>query len=275
MKRDEANNGLVCEKGARAFGITMTPSIAKVGHGVGSNSDDEIEAPDTMTYEQLMACSKLVRMNHTDFCRLVMRFTEMYTPRACPVQQPLFTYDPNEETIVSVYRINDLSDEELSVEIYNYAFGYLLAGCMVRLKDGFSMVVVSGKQNGIAKFRRLMLKCINWAALQKSQNTEDEESKKKNEVNKCVLLWEGSVAKASFKWFNEYKCKTKAEAHQFQYLFIIADIEEVIIDEGVQPEEVIVNLTIEYTQPAEIEEGESSKTKYFLLLLANGRIWRN
>ncbi|KAM7522893.1 hypothetical protein LguiA_012795 [Lonicera macranthoides] len=275
MKRDEANNGLVCEKEARAFGIMMTPSIAKVGHGVGSNSDDEIEAPDTMTYEQLMACSKLVRMNHTDFCRLVMRFIEMYTPRARPVQQPLFTYDPNEETIVSVYRINDLSDEELSVEIYNYAFGYLLAGCMVRLKDGFSMVVVSGKQNGIAKFRRLMLKCINWAALKKSQNIEDEESKKKNEVNKCVLLWEGSVAKASFKWVNEYKCKTKAEAHQFQYLFIIADIEEVIIDEGVQPEEVIVNLTIEHTQPAEIEEGESSKTKYFLLLLANGRIWRN
>ncbi|KAM7528457.1 hypothetical protein LguiB_031867 [Lonicera macranthoides] len=157
-------------------------------------------------------------------------FTEMYTARARPVQQPLFTYDPNEETAVSVYRINDLSDEELSVEIYNYAFGYLLAGCMVRLKDGFSMLVVSGKQNGIAKFRRLMLKCINWAALEKSQNTVDEESKKMNEVNKCVLLWEGSVAKASFKWFNEYKCKTEAEAHQVFMDAGIADYWELAVN---------------------------------------------
>ncbi|KAM7522895.1 hypothetical protein LguiA_012797 [Lonicera macranthoides] len=189
--------------------------LSIVGHGVGSNSDEEIlEAPDTMTYEQLMKCSKPVRMNHADFCRMVMGFTEMYTPRARPVQQPLPLYDPNAETIVSVYRINDLSDEELSVEIYNYAVGYLLAGCMVRLKDGLSIVVVSGRRNGIAKYRRIMLKCINWAALKKSQNTEDEENKKKNEVNKCVLLWEGSVAKASFKWFNEYKCKTEAEARQ-------------------------------------------------------------
>ncbi|KAM7522892.1 hypothetical protein LguiA_012794 [Lonicera macranthoides] len=206
LRRSTRNRGPPC---------AYTPS--EVGHGVGSNSDDEIEAPDTMMYEQLMACSK-------------PGFTEMYTARARPVQQPLFTYDPNEETIVSVYRINDLSDEELSVEIYNYAFGYLLAGCMVRLKDGFSMLVVSGKQNGIAKFRRLMLKCINWAALQKSQNTVDEESKKKNEVNKCVLLWEGSVAKASFKWFNEYKCKTEAEAHQVFMDAGIADYWELAVN---------------------------------------------
>lgn len=154
-------------------------------------------------------------MSNADFRRIVMGCAEMYTPRAHSFQQPLPLDDLNTETIVSVYRINDLSHKELSLEIYYYAMGYQLAGCMVGLEDGFSIVVVSGKRNSIDKFRRLMLKCINWAAVKRSQNTEDEEeNKKKNEVNKCVLLWAGSVAIASFKRFKEYKCKTEAEAHQ-------------------------------------------------------------
>ncbi|KAM7522883.1 hypothetical protein LguiA_012785 [Lonicera macranthoides] len=158
-----------------------------------------------MTFEQLMSITKPVRMSNSNFARIVLGGAEMCTPCARPVQPPLPLDDPNGVTIVSVYRINDLSHEELSLQIYYCAMGYLLAGCMVGLKDGFSIVVVSGKQNSIDKFRRLMLKCINWAAVKKSQNTEDEEENKKNEVNKCVLLWEGSVAKASFKRFKEYK----------------------------------------------------------------------
>ncbi|KAM7528460.1 hypothetical protein LguiB_031870 [Lonicera macranthoides] len=169
-------------------------SIA-VGNGVGSLSDDETEASAIMTFEELMTSQKPVILSHDKFCKIVMGCAAMYTPCPRPVQPALPLDDPNAETIVLVYRINDLSHQELSHEIYCRTIGYLLAGYMVGLDDGFTVVVVSGKQKSIDKHKRLMLKRINWVAVKKSQNTEDEEENKKNEVNKCVLLWEGSAAK--------------------------------------------------------------------------------
>ncbi|KAM7528455.1 hypothetical protein LguiB_031865 [Lonicera macranthoides] len=43
---------------------------------------------------------------------------------------------------------------------------------------------------------------------------KDKEENKNNELNKCVLLWEGSAAKPSFINFTKYECKNEAEARQ-------------------------------------------------------------
>ncbi|KAM7522885.1 hypothetical protein LguiA_012787 [Lonicera macranthoides] len=201
-----------------------------VGNGVGSISDDETEAPATMTFKELMTSPKPVVLSHDEFCKIVMGCAEMYTPRARPVQPALPLDDPNAETIVSVYRINDLSHQELSREIYCRTIGYLLAGYMVGLEDGFTLVVVSGKQKSIDKYKRLMLQRINWAAVKKSQHTKDEEENKKNEVNKCVLLWEGSAVKPSFINFTAYECKTEAEARQVCVDAGVADYWELAVN---------------------------------------------
>ncbi|KAM7522887.1 hypothetical protein LguiA_012789 [Lonicera macranthoides] len=59
---------------------------ACLGNGVGSISDDETEAPATMTFEELMTSLKPIILNRAEFWKIVMGCAEMYTPHAHPVQ---------------------------------------------------------------------------------------------------------------------------------------------------------------------------------------------
>ncbi|KAM7522898.1 hypothetical protein LguiA_012800 [Lonicera macranthoides] len=128
--------------------------------------------------------------------------------------------DAPAETIVSVYRINDLSTSDLSnfqnlTLLLDFAiFEYKLAGCMVSLPNGFTVVVVGGKREAIEKYRNVVLKHIKWTAVKSSQNAEGEEKEEENEIKKCVLLWEGHVAKPSFNKFMIRQCETEAEARK-------------------------------------------------------------
>ncbi|QCE05739.1 U4/U6 small nuclear ribonucleoprotein PRP3 [Vigna unguiculata] len=117
--------------------------------------------------------------------------------------------DPNTlETLVSLYKINDLSHPKSRFRVDVNAHENRLTGCAV-ICDGISVVVVEGGSKSIKRYGKLMLRRINWSDVSKEKE-EDEESDDDKTVNKCVLVWQGSVAKPSFNKFSVHDCITEA-----------------------------------------------------------------
>ncbi|XP_057813794.2 protein RDM16 isoform X2 [Cryptomeria japonica] len=121
--------------------------------------------------------------------------------------------DPNTlETIVSVFKILDLSHPQTRFKVDVNAQENRLSGCAV-ISDSMSVVVVEGGNKSIKRYGKLMLRRINWAAAVVKE--EDEEEDEDRPVNKCQLVWQGSVAKSSFNRFVIQQCRTEAAARKF------------------------------------------------------------
>ncbi|PPD93443.1 hypothetical protein GOBAR_DD09640 [Gossypium barbadense] len=121
--------------------------------------------------------------------------------------------DPNTvETIVSVYRINDLSHPKTSFKVDVNAQENRLTGCAV-ISEGISVVVVEGGSKSIKRYGKLMLRRINWAEAV-NDNDDDGDKDEEKPPNKCVLVWQGSVAKSSFSRFSVHECITEAAARK-------------------------------------------------------------
>ncbi|KAK9132217.1 hypothetical protein Scep_011745 [Stephania cephalantha] len=119
--------------------------------------------------------------------------------------------DPNTlETFVCVYKVNDLSHPQTRFKVDVNAQENRLTGCAV-ITDEMGVVVVEGGRKSMKRFSKLMLKRINWAA---AVANEDEEEDDKRPINKCMQVWEGSVAKSSFKRFSVHQCMTEAAARK-------------------------------------------------------------
>ncbi|XP_020230044.1 protein RDM16 isoform X1 [Cajanus cajan] len=121
--------------------------------------------------------------------------------------------DPNTlEAIVSLYRINDLSHPKARFRVDVNAQENRLTGCAV-ICDGISIVVVEGGSKSIKRYGKLMLRRINWSDVSKEKE-ENEDSDDDKPANKCVLVWQGSVAKPSFNRFSVHDCITEAAARK-------------------------------------------------------------
>ncbi|KAJ7976231.1 U4/U6 small nuclear ribonucleoprotein Prp3 [Quillaja saponaria] len=119
--------------------------------------------------------------------------------------------DPTLEKIVSVYKINDLSHPKTRFKVDMNARENHLTGCAV-ISDGISVVVVEGGNKSIKRYGKLMLRRIDWATSVKDED-EDGDAEDKP-INKCVLVWQGSVAKPSFNRFFIHECTTEATARK-------------------------------------------------------------
>ncbi|KAK4353678.1 hypothetical protein RND71_025872 [Anisodus tanguticus] len=119
--------------------------------------------------------------------------------------------DPNIalETIVSVYRINDLSHPQSRFKVDVNDQENRMTGCAV-ISEGISVVVVEGGKKSIKRNGKLMLRRIDWTAVVTKEDDEDEDEDKP--LNKCVLVWQGTVAKSSFHRFFVHECRTEAAA---------------------------------------------------------------
>ncbi|XP_026662367.2 protein RDM16-like isoform X2 [Phoenix dactylifera] len=119
--------------------------------------------------------------------------------------------DPNTlETLVSVYKIKDLSHPQTRFKVDVNAQENRLTGCAV-MSDGISVVVVEGGRKPIKRYGKLMLKRINWAAaVSNEENAEDSDAP----TNSCVLVWQGSVAKPSFHRFLVHQCRSEVAARK-------------------------------------------------------------
>ncbi|CAM6115815.1 unnamed protein product [Calypogeia fissa] len=115
------------------------------------------------------------------------------------------------ETIVSVYRINDLSHPQTRFKVDMNAQENRLTGCVV-ISDPMTIVVVEGGSKAIKRYAKLMLRRIKWATAVKDDENEPEGEKVEN---KCVLVWQGSVANPSFDKFLIQQCRTEAAARKY------------------------------------------------------------
>ncbi|OVA12422.1 protein of unknown function DUF1115 [Macleaya cordata] len=128
-------------------------------------------------------------------------------------EKKLFDDPSTLETIVSVYKINDLSHRQTRWKVDVNAQENRLTGCAV-IADGISVVVVEGGSKAIKRYGKLMLRRINWAAAVANEEENEDEDEDKPE-NKCVLVWQGSVARPSFNRFFIHECRTEAAARKY------------------------------------------------------------
>ncbi|KAL2558028.1 Pre-mRNA-splicing factor 3 [Forsythia ovata] len=128
-------------------------------------------------------------------------------------ERKLFDDQSIVETIVSVYKINDLSHPQARFKVDINAQENRLTGCAV-ISEGINVVVVEGGAKSIKRYGKLMLRRIDWTATfeKEEENENDDEDKP---MNKCVLVWQGSVAKPNFNRFFVQDCRTEAAAYKF------------------------------------------------------------
>ncbi|KAB2598167.1 U4/U6 small nuclear ribonucleoprotein Prp3-like [Pyrus ussuriensis x Pyrus communis] len=127
-------------------------------------------------------------------------------------ERKLFDDPNNVETIVSVYRINELSHPKARFKIDVNARENRLTGSCV-ISDGINVVVVEGGSKSIKRYAKVMLRRINWAEAVKEEE-EDDDVEDDKPPNKCVLVWQGSVARPSFNRFYVHECMTEAAARK-------------------------------------------------------------
>ncbi|PWA79842.1 hypothetical protein CTI12_AA202990 [Artemisia annua] len=128
-------------------------------------------------------------------------------------ERKLFDDNNTLETIVSVYKINDLSHPQTRFKVDVNAQENRLSGCAV-ISEGICVVVVEGGNKSIKRYQKLMLKRINWAAAVKDDDQDEDDDDSEKPQNKCVLVWQGSVAKPSFHRFLVHECRTENAARK-------------------------------------------------------------
>ncbi|MCO5560735.1 hypothetical protein L7F22_014355 [Adiantum nelumboides] len=128
-------------------------------------------------------------------------------------ERKLFDDPSTLETIVSVYKVNDLSHPQTRFKVDVNANENRLTGCIV-ICDTMTVVIVEGGSKAIKRYGKLMLQRIKWAAaVKESDETVGEMGSQ--QVNKCVLVWQGSVAKPNFEKFSVQQFRTEAAARKF------------------------------------------------------------
>ncbi|CAA0809444.1 Pre-mRNA-splicing factor 3 [Striga hermonthica] len=121
------------------------------------------------------------------------------------------------ETIVSVYKVNDLTHPQTRFKVDINAQENRLTGCAM-ISQGISVVVVEGGAKSIKRYGKLMLRRIDWASAVKKdedENDDDDDDDDEKPLNKCVLVWQGSVAKRNFNRFFVQECRTEAAARKY------------------------------------------------------------
>ncbi|CAN0909378.1 Protein RDM16 [Linum grandiflorum] len=123
-------------------------------------------------------------------------------------ERKLFNDSNTVGTTVSVYRINDLSHKKTRFKVDVNAAHNHMTGCCV-ITEGINVVVVEGGSKSTKRYGNLMLKRINWAEAEDEEDGDDDKP-----PNKCVLVWQGIVAKPSFGRFSVHECMTEAAARK-------------------------------------------------------------
>ncbi|XP_078526788.1 U4/U6 small nuclear ribonucleoprotein Prp3 [Lissotriton helveticus] len=115
----------------------------------------------------------------------------------------------------SVYRIRNLTNPAKKFKIEANAGQLYLTGVVVLHKD-VNVVVVEGGPKAQKKFKRLMLHRIKWDEKSSSKGRNDDESDEEaaKKINKCTLVWEGTVKERSFGDMKFKQCPTENMARE-------------------------------------------------------------
>lgn len=126
--------------------------------------------------------------------------------------------DEGVETHVALYKLGDLSDGQLRFKVDMNARENHMTGCSLMLAGGgegaFSLVVVEGTAKTLRRYEKLMLRRIDWNAVQDEEEEEEEEGKEARQPNYCRLVWQGVVKEPQFKKFRSETVHSEAAARK-------------------------------------------------------------
>jgi U4/U6 small nuclear ribonucleoprotein PRP3 len=89
-----------------------------------------------------------------------------------------------------------------------------LSGVML-ISDDMSVVIVEGGTKSNKRYQKLMQHRINWNQALQDKGDDDDMGEERARVNKCSLVWQGSVAKPAFERFAVHKTRTEAAARKY------------------------------------------------------------
>lgn len=140
--------------------------------------------------------------------------------------------------MAAVYRVLDVSDATNRFKVIRNARQLELTGVILKF-NGCNVVVVEGGEKGLRKYKKLMLRRINWqGSEQNSTDNKDEldvDTNLQTEYNEteqldsslqkhgCVLVWEGVISSASFEGFRfmemrgESGCRKMFREHHVEH----------------------------------------------------------
>ncbi|KAF3658996.1 hypothetical protein FXO38_12888 [Capsicum annuum] len=137
-----------------------------------------------------------------------MNIARKLTPEEHPEKKERELFDdPNiaRETIVSVYKMNDLSHPLTRFKVDVNAQENCLTGCAV-ISEGVSVFVVEGGKKSIKQYGKLILRRIDWVAAGKKEDDEVKMTMKMMVISLSTKVQ-----------------KLKADRHQFGTEIVIAD----------------------------------------------------
>eukprot|EP00171_Calliarthron_tuberculosum_P006852 IDg6852t1 len=126
--------------------------------------------------------------------------------------------------LANVYRVSNAQNPQHRFKVVMNARQLGLSGALV-LFDDCNVVVVEGGTKSLAKFRKLMLRRIDWSVLtppsadgaapsNADSGTGDGPSVKPKK-NEAVLVWEGKIRKIAFQEFRTVETKSEAGCRHF------------------------------------------------------------
>ncbi|ELR19312.1 premRNA processing factor 3 (PRP3) protein [Acanthamoeba castellanii str. Neff] len=127
-------------------------------------------------------------------------------------------------THVALFRVTNLSDERHKYKVDVNAQQNFLTGCAV-LYRGCCLVLVEGGPKAIERYKKLMMRRIDWNDYTKPEEVEGaegmevekevEKAKVERQQNFCDLVWEGTVLKSAFKNFQVDVFPSDKDARKF------------------------------------------------------------
>ncbi|KAI9294688.1 PRP3-domain-containing protein [Neoconidiobolus thromboides FSU 785] len=102
-----------------------------------------------------------------------------------------------------VFKVRNLDSKQHKFKVDKNATQNQLSGMGI-LNNNFCLIVVEGGPKGIKRYKKLMLRRIQW----------DESSSDPDSANYCHLVWEGEIHSRQFKGFSFKPCPTDSIVRQ-------------------------------------------------------------
>mmetsp|Transcript_17296 Transcript_17296/g.35324 ORF Transcript_17296/g.35324 Transcript_17296/m.35324 type:complete len:342 (+) Transcript_17296:2-1027(+) len=120
-------------------------------------------------------------------------------------------FDPQNGLFMAVFKVGSLKNPQHKYKVNVNATENMLTGCVLT-GDSFSLVVVEGCSKSIVRYKKLMLRRIQWDAWIAGEEPPPGAGV---EGNACALLWEGSIIEPHFTKFRQEVEKTDDSARKY------------------------------------------------------------
>lgn len=114
-----------------------------------------------------------------------------------------------------IFKIDRLINPKHKYKVNMNAIQLMIKGVCLNYQNGKSLVIVESGFKNIEKFKKLMLRRINWKEneIPKGTNGDFELEDLKN--NECELLWEGEIIEGKFQKWSVYDYQDEEEIIEF------------------------------------------------------------